>query len=42
MENLFQLSYLSRWGIKWLTARELATEGVDEVMKTFPGIMSPK
>ncbi len=42
MENLSQLSYFSKWGIKWLTARELAIEGVEEVLKTFPGITGPQ
>ena len=38
MENLFQLSSFFRWGLKWITARELAEEGVTEILQTFPGI----
>ncbi len=38
MENLGRLSSFYKWGIKWLTAKELATEGVDEILKEFPGI----
>jgi hypothetical protein len=38
MENLFQLSSFYRYGIKWVTAHELAEEGVAEILKTFPGI----
>lgn len=37
MENLFQAStFLKR--PKWLTARELAQEGVEEILKTYPGM----
>ncbi len=42
MENLSQLSYFPNWGIKWLTAKELTTEGIDEILKTFPGITGSK
>lgn len=38
MENLFQLSSFFKQGGKWVTARELADEGVAEMLKTFPGI----
>lgn len=38
MENLFQLSSFFKLGGKWATAAELATEGVKEMLKTFPGI----
>lgn len=37
MENLFQISSFYRHGIKWITVRELADEGMEEVVKTFPG-----
>jgi len=37
MENLFQAStFLKR--PKWLTARELAEEGVEEILKSYPGM----
>lgn len=38
MENLFQLFSFYKLGGKWVTARELADEGVTEMLKTFPGI----
>jgi hypothetical protein len=38
MENVFQLSsFLSRGG-KWVTAKELAEDGLTAILKTFPGI----
>lgn len=37
MENLFQISFVFKWGIKWLTVKELSEAGVGEIMKTFPG-----
>ena len=37
MENLFQAStFLKR--PRWLTARELAEEGVEEILKSYPGM----
>ncbi len=40
MENLFQLSTFMRAGLKWVTVKELAEEGIDGIMETFP--VSPK
>jgi hypothetical protein len=37
MENLFQASTFFKRP-KWLTARELAEEGVEEILKTYPGM----
>ncbi|MEE9910876.1 MAG: hypothetical protein K4571_04045 [Deltaproteobacteria bacterium] len=37
MEDVFQASSFFKGGAKWLTARELAKLGVDEVFTTFPG-----
>jgi hypothetical protein len=37
MENLFQASTFFKRP-KWLTARELAEEGVEEILKSYPGI----
>jgi hypothetical protein len=34
-ENLFQATFFKR--PKWLTARELAEDGVDEILASFPG-----
>lgn len=36
-ENLFQASTFFSRGLQWVTAAELAEEGVDEILKTFPG-----
>ena len=36
-ENLFQASMFFRRGLQWVTVAELAEEGVDEILKTFPG-----
>jgi len=38
MENVFQFSSFFTRGVKWLTARELAEEGIGEMVKIFPGI----
>ena len=38
-ENLFHLTFYRKWGIKWVTARELSEEGVATIMKTFPGLI---
>jgi len=37
MEDVFQASSFFKGGAKWLTARELAKVGVDEIFSTFPG-----
>ncbi len=37
MEDVFQASSFFKGGAKWLTARELAKLGVDEVFSTFSG-----
>jgi TolB-like protein len=36
-ENVLQSSTFFRRGLRWVTAAELAEDGVDELMKTFPG-----
>jgi hypothetical protein len=38
MENLLQIASFLKEGGKWVTAKELATEGMDEVLKDFPGV----
>jgi len=38
MENLLQISYFFREKGRWVTAEELAAEGVKEVLKSFPGL----
>jgi len=35
-ENLLQASTFFRRGMKWVTAAELAEDGVDELLKSFP------
>ena len=37
MENVFQASSFFKGGAKWLTASQLAKQGIDEIFKTFPG-----
>ena len=37
MEDLFQVSSFFKGGAKWVTARELARLGVEEIFDTFPG-----
>lgn len=37
MEDVFQVSSFFKGGAKWLTARELAKLGVDDVFKSFSG-----
>jgi hypothetical protein len=37
MENLFQASTFFKRP-RWLTARELAEEGVEEILKSYPGV----
>jgi hypothetical protein len=36
-ENILQASTFFSRGLKWVTAAELAEDGVDELLKTFPG-----
>jgi hypothetical protein len=36
-EDLFQLGEISRRGLRWLTAEELAKSGLEELFKKFPG-----
>jgi len=36
-ENIMQSSTFFSRGLKWVTAAELAEDGVDEIVKTFPG-----
>lgn len=36
MENLSQLPFIFKWGLKWVTAQELSKYGMAEIMKTFP------
>ena len=38
MENLLQIASFLKEGGKWVTAKELAAEGMDEVLKDFPGV----
>jgi hypothetical protein len=37
MEDVFQASTFIKGGGKWLTASQLAKQGIDEIFKTFPG-----
>jgi hypothetical protein len=37
MEDVFQISSFYKGGGKWLTARQLTQQGLDEVLKTFSG-----
>jgi hypothetical protein len=38
MENILQASSFFSRGGKWVTAKELAEDGLTEILKTFPGI----
>jgi hypothetical protein len=38
MENLLQIASFIKEGGKWVTAKELAAEGMDAVLKDFPGV----
>jgi hypothetical protein len=38
MEDVLQASAFFRGGGRWLTARELAEEGIEDVVKTFPAV----
>jgi len=40
MENLLQLTSFYRERGRWVTAEELAEEGMEQVLKTFPGLSS--
>ena len=35
-ENLFQIKTFVRRGARWITAEELAVEGLDKLFQTFP------
>ncbi len=37
LENVLQASTFFSRGLQWVTAAELAEEGVEEILKTFPG-----
>jgi hypothetical protein len=37
MEDVFQISSFYKGGGKWLTARQLSKQGMDEIFETFPG-----
>ena len=38
MEDVFQISSFFKGGGKWMTARQLTEQGVNEIFKTFPGL----
>jgi hypothetical protein len=38
MEDLFQFSWFYRGKGRWITTEELSIEGLEQVMKTFPGL----
>ncbi len=38
MENIFELSSFFKQKGRWATAAELAGEGMDDILKTFPGL----
>jgi len=38
MENIFDLFPFIRGGGKWMTADELSQEGIEEIVKDFPGL----
>jgi hypothetical protein len=38
MEDLFQFSSFYRGKGRWVTAEELTEEGLEQVLKTFPGM----
>jgi TolB-like protein len=42
MEDVFQVSSFFRGGAKWLTARELAKLGIDDIFRSFPGVSSER
>jgi hypothetical protein len=38
MENMFRASYLVKDRGRWITAKELAKEGMEDTLKKFPGL----
>jgi hypothetical protein len=38
MEDIFQISSFVKEGGKWVTVKELTEEGMEEVLKKFPGL----
>ena len=38
MENMFQIASFFKEQGKWVTVKELATEGIDAILENFPGI----
>jgi hypothetical protein len=38
MEDVFQISSFIKGGGKWVTARQLTEQGMNEIFKTFPGL----
>lgn len=38
MEDVFQIASFYKGGGKWLTARELAKQGMNQIFKTFPNL----
>ncbi|MCX5848242.1 MAG: hypothetical protein NTW65_02155 [Deltaproteobacteria bacterium] len=38
MEDVFQISSFFKGGGKWLNARQLTEQGMNEIFKTFPGV----
>jgi hypothetical protein len=38
MEDLFQISSFFRGQGRWVTAKELTEEGLEQILKTFPGL----
>jgi hypothetical protein len=37
MENIFQIASFVKERGQWVTAKELATEGIDAILEKFPG-----
>jgi len=37
MENLLQFRFFVKGKGQWVTAKELAEEGVEQIMQSFPG-----
>jgi glycerol-3-phosphate dehydrogenase len=38
MEDVFQVSTFLKGGGKWMTAKELAEGGIEDIVKTFPAV----
>ena len=38
MENMYRASYFFKERGRWITAKELAKEGVEDILKKFPGL----